>query len=151
MGRPFAIAGFVLLLVSLPIPIYGNFISLLALALIGIAAFQGEKTWTLTTDILAWVKILFLSPTWKLAMWGHRSSMGGLREFTNQTNQSLGIRDPALDNFMVNAQRVDTVPPNVGLILLTFGLLLAPLVIVALKRNGATLPSPAPVEGDEAV
>ena len=68
MGRGLGIAAFVVLLLSLPIPIVGNYISLLALLILCGAAFAGEKVWVVVTTVVAAIKMFFLSPSWHLMM-----------------------------------------------------------------------------------
>jgi hypothetical protein len=68
VGKALGIAGFVILLVSFPVPIVGNYITFLALALAAGAALAGDRTWTLVIVIIAAMKLFFLSPTWRIAL-----------------------------------------------------------------------------------
>lgn len=61
-----AIAGFVVLLISLIIPLYGLYIGGLALALVTVGAVFGERLFAVITVVLSGVKILFLSPSFQL-------------------------------------------------------------------------------------
>lgn len=61
-----AIAGFVILIISLVIPIYGLYIGLIALAFVAIGGFFGDRIFTVLTVSLSAVKVLFLSPTFRI-------------------------------------------------------------------------------------
>jgi len=61
-----AIAGFVVLILSVFIPIYGLHIGGLALGLVAIGAFAGERLFTILTVTVSAVKVWFLSPTFQL-------------------------------------------------------------------------------------
>ncbi|MHA6287126.1 hypothetical protein [Maricaulis sp. CAU 1757] len=61
-----AIAGFVVLLISLIIPIYGLYVGGIGLALVTLGAFYGERLFTIITVVVSGVKVLFLSPTFRL-------------------------------------------------------------------------------------
>ncbi len=61
-----AIAGFVILLISLIIPIYGLYVGVIALGLVAVGAFFGERLFAIITVVLSGVKVLFLSPTFRL-------------------------------------------------------------------------------------
>lgn len=131
MGKALGIAGFVLLIVSLPIPFVGNYLSLLALGFAVAAALQGERTWALVTDLLAWPKMLLMSPTWGTMMWGDRGSF--IRE-----NRGF-LRGSGMDGFLDQAQGVGFAG-NPLLVVLTFGLLIAPLVILYRRRQTKQAP-----------
>ncbi|HVY34955.1 MAG TPA: hypothetical protein VG960_11090 [Caulobacteraceae bacterium] len=70
MAKGFAIAAFVFVLLSFPIPVLGNFITLGALALVTVAAFAGDSAWTVAVTVISGIKLFFLSPTWHLMMFG---------------------------------------------------------------------------------
>tara|TARA_R110000868_G_scaffold162329_12_gene393519 strand:+ start:44577 stop:44939 length:363 start_codon:yes stop_codon:yes gene_type:complete len=61
-----AIAGFVVLILSVFIPFYGLHIGGLALGLVAIGAFAGERLFTILTVTVSAVKVWFLSPTFQL-------------------------------------------------------------------------------------
>lgn len=77
-----AIAGFVILMLSVFIPIYGLYIGVLALLLVTIGAFFGEKLFTILTVTVSALKVWFLSPTFQVLVHGHNGEneaifMGG--------------------------------------------------------------------------
>ena len=60
------IAGFVVLMLSVFIPIYGLYIGGLALALAAIGAFFGDRVFAILTVTVSAVKVWFLSPSFAL-------------------------------------------------------------------------------------
>ncbi|HWT31294.1 MAG TPA: hypothetical protein VN240_09755 [Propylenella sp.] len=76
MEKGLGIAAFVLLIVSFPIPILGNLLSLLALVLALGAALGGERTWAVVVSVVGGVKLFFLSPSWMLMMYSSRLAAG---------------------------------------------------------------------------
>lgn len=60
------IAGFIILLISLLIPIYGLYIGGIALILVTLGAAYGERLFALITVIVSAVKVWFLSPSFSL-------------------------------------------------------------------------------------
>lgn len=60
------IAGFVVLIISLVIPYYGLHIGTLALAIVTVGAFMGDRLFTILTVVVSAVKVWFLSPTFAL-------------------------------------------------------------------------------------
>tara|TARA_R110000868_G_scaffold11516_7_gene56418 strand:- start:8665 stop:9024 length:360 start_codon:yes stop_codon:yes gene_type:complete len=69
-----AIAGFVVLILSVFIPVYGLHIGGLALGLVAIGAFAGERLFTILTVTVSAVKVWFLSPTFQLVSRGDEGS-----------------------------------------------------------------------------
>nr|WP_281720206.1 hypothetical protein [Nitrosomonas nitrosa] len=62
-----SIAGFVVLILSVFIPLYGlTYIGGIALALATVGAFFGERVFSVLTVVVSAVKVWFLSPTFKL-------------------------------------------------------------------------------------
>jgi len=59
-------AGFVVLILSVLIPYYGLHIGVLALAIVTIGAFMGDRLFTILTVVVSAVKVWFLSPTFAL-------------------------------------------------------------------------------------
>lgn len=135
MGKSLGIAAFVLLMISLPIPIVGNYITFLALIILCAAAYQGDKTWTVVVDLISWVKVFFLSPTLHFAMFGS-SYARGFQQYAARTNQQMGIRDTGLDHFIdQNASAMEK--QNGILILIVLALLIAPLAIMGWRSRMA--------------
>lgn len=129
MGKSLGITAFVLLLISLPIPIVGNYLSLLAVLILSFAAFQGEKQWVLVTDLIAWVKMFFLSPTWHLMMFG-----GGYARNVNRDLERSGAMDAGTRNLIegsTNAMQEQ----NYTTLLVTVAILAAPLAIMFWKAR----------------
>lgn len=130
-GKGLGIAAFVLLLISLPIPFLGNYLSLLAVLILAGAAWQGEKTWVVVTDLIAWVKMLFLSPTWHLMMFGGGYMRGMAREMENygpvDAASRRGMQDTANSLNGTNA----------FFLLLTLAILAAPLIIMFWRKRTA--------------
>ena len=130
MGRGLGIAAFVVLLLSLPIPIVGNYISLLALLILCGAAFAGEKVWVVVTTVVAAIKMFFLSPSWHLMMF----STGYAKSANNFVRES-GYADPGTLEFS-DAVAQQTSGINTFFLLLTIGFLAAPIVIMIIKGRG---------------
>lgn len=135
MGKSLGITAFVLLLVSLSIPILGNYLSLLAVLILSAAALQGEKQWVIITDLIAWVKMFFLSPTWHLMMFG-----GGYMRGVGRDLQSTGAMDQSTRRLMDGS--TSAMGDLNGMVLFfTLVILAAPLVIMVwrAKRNAPAI------------
>ncbi|MCI3133149.1 hypothetical protein [Phenylobacterium aquaticum] len=88
MGKALGIAAFVVLLLSVLIPVVGTYITFLALAISAGAAFGGEKTWVLVVEVVSAVKIFFLSPTWHLMLFpGPPATWGSMRDAVNASRE----------------------------------------------------------------
>jgi len=61
-----SVAGFVVLIISVLIPYYGLYIGALALAIVSVGAFMGDRLFTILTVVVSAVKVWFLSPTFAL-------------------------------------------------------------------------------------
>jgi len=72
MGKAFGIAAFVILLMSIPIPVLGIWLAFIAVLLGTIAGFMGEKTWAIVVSIVGFVVLFWLSPAWYLVMFPPR-------------------------------------------------------------------------------
>ena len=140
MGKSLGITAFVLLLISLPIPIVGNWLSLLAVLILIGAAFQGEKQWVLITDLLAWVKMFFLSPTWHFMMFG-----GGYMRGVNREVQAWGTTDAASRD-MMNGAANGMAGMNALFLLLTIVILAAPIAVMV-WRSRTLAPAPESIDG----
>jgi hypothetical protein len=127
MGKGLGIAAFVILLLSLPIPVYRNYISLLAVIILAVAALTGEKMWVVITDLIAWVKMFLLSPSWHLMM----SSSGYMKSAANAVN-SLGTSD-AVTSGMVNQGISTATSVNHSTLMVTVAILSAPIAILVIK------------------
>lgn len=132
MGKSLGITAFVLLLISLPIPVVGNYVSLLAILILAGAAFQGERQWVWVTDLLAWVKMFLLSPTWHLMMFG-----GGYMRGMQREMEGLGTMDSVAREGMESSTR--GMEGINGLVLfITIIILAAPIAILVWRsRNPA--------------
>lgn len=64
VGTGFGIASLVMFVLSLGVPIYGNYVTLLALMFVMIAAFARSIVWPIVLVSVSAVKLLMLSPTW---------------------------------------------------------------------------------------
>lgn len=137
MGKSLGITAFVLLLISLPIPIFGNYVSLLAVLILSLAAFQGEKNWVVIVDILAWVKMFLLSPTWHVMMFG-----SGYMRGVNREVEGLGTVDNASRSVMQGATN-DMASLNSVILLITVAILAAPVAILLWRSRTpvATVPT----------
>lgn len=138
MGKSLGITAFVLLLISLPIPVLGNYVSLLAVLVLAGSAWAGERQWVVIVDLLAWVKMFLLSPTWHLMMFG-----GGYMKSVNRDVSSLGTVDShgrALMEGSTNAMS----GMNTMTLLVTVAILAAPAVIMVLRKRAAEAATTAP-------
>lgn len=70
MKMALGISAFMLLLISMPIPFVGTYVTFLALVIATFAALAGETVLTITTVILSAIKVYLLSPTWHIALFG---------------------------------------------------------------------------------
>lgn len=73
MGMGFGIAALIVLVLSLGIPIYGNFITLIALLFAAFSALGGSKAWPIALVAAGGVKLFFLSPSWMILMAGDQT------------------------------------------------------------------------------
>lgn len=129
MGKNLGITAFVLLLISLPIPLFGNYLTLLAVLILSLAAFQGEKNWVVIVDLLAWVKMFLLSPTWHMMMFG-----GGYMRGVSREMEGLGTVDSAGRSIMQGATR-DMEGMNSMTLLITVLILAAPIIILVWRSR----------------
>jgi hypothetical protein len=129
MGKSLGITAFVLLLISLPIPVLGNYVSLLALLILAGSAWAGECQWVVIVDLLAWVKMFLLSPTWHLMMFG-----GGYMRGVERHVSSLGTVDlesRALIEGSTNAMS----GMNTMTLIVTVAILSAPVAIMLWRSS----------------
>lgn len=68
MGKPLGITAFVLLLLSFPVSIFGNIMSLFAILLAAAAALFGERMWCIVVALLGGLKQFWMSPSWTMTM-----------------------------------------------------------------------------------
>lgn len=136
MGKNLGITAFVLLLISLPIPLVGNYLTLLAVLILSLAAFQGEKNWVVIVDLLAWVKMFLLSPTWHMMMFG-----GGYMRGVNREMEGLGTVDSAGRSIMQSATN-DMAALNGMVLLVTIAILAAPVAILIWRSRVPTVTEP---------
>lgn len=136
MGKNFGITAFVLLLISLPIPLVGNYLTLLAVLILSLAAFQGEKNWVVIVDLLAWVKMFLLSPTWHMMMFG-----GGYMRGVNREMEGLGTVDSSSRSIMQGATN-DMAALNGMVLLVTMAILAAPVAILIWRSRVPTVTEP---------
>jgi len=141
MGKSLGIAAFVLLLISLPIPVVGNFITFIALLVLAAAAFYGEKMWVVVVDLISWVKVFFLSPTLHMAMFGGGYARSA-QKWGQDANRSLGIQDPALDG-MIDGNARALEQTNTVVVLVVLALLIAPLAIMLWRSRQSRAPAVA--------
>jgi hypothetical protein len=76
MGKALGITAFVFLMISFPIPVLGNWISVLALLTASVAAFAGERVWSVVVALVGGVKLFFMSPSWIFLMYSARLAEG---------------------------------------------------------------------------
>lgn len=129
MKKGLGITAFVLLLISFPIPIVGNLLSVLALLLATVAALGGERTWAIVVAIVGGIKLFFMSPSWMLMMY----------------SSSL-VRGAGRYGDAVAAQQEST---NTSYFYFTLLIVLAPIVIVvvkSLRSSGSTPPGSQSLE-----
>lgn len=142
MGKSLGITAFVLLLISLPIPIFGNYLSLLAVLILSLSAFQGEKRWVVITSIIAWVKMFLLSPTWHAMMFG-----GGYMRNMGRGLESTGAMDSGLRALRDGSTRTME-GLNSMTLFITLIILSAPLVIMFWRSRTAAAPAIMPTDRD---
>jgi hypothetical protein len=133
MGKSLGIAAFVILLLSLPIPIAGNYISLLAVLILCGAAYCRETTWTVIVDLVAWVKMFLLSPSWHVMMFA-----SGYMKSSTKWAEGLGTMDRATKQAM-DANNAGMAGMNGTVLFITVAILAAPIVILVWRR--ATAPA----------
>ena len=139
MAKGFAIAAFVFLLLSFPIPILGNYMTLGALVLVTVAAAYGDTAWTIAVTLISGIKLFFLSPTWHLAMFG-----GAYMKAVNRAVLPSTYNGSATQSAMLSgANQVQQV--NHMVLLVTVVLLAAPIVTLILKQRAAAASAPPPV------
>lgn len=112
--------------------------SLLAVLVLAGSAWAGERQWVVIVDLLAWVKMFLLSPTWHLMMFG-----GGYMKSVNRDVSSLGTVDShgrALMEGSTNAMS----GMNTMTLLVTVAILAAPAVIMVLRKRAAEAATTAP-------
>jgi len=136
MAKGFAIAAFVFVLLSFPVPIFGNYMTLGALVLVTIAAWNGDTAWTIAVTVISGVKLFLMSPTWHLAMFG-----GAYMKAVDQAvgpNQNLGPVGQTLSQNATNQM----VSANHVALFVTLALLAAPIAVMFFKQNKASSGTP---------
>ena len=68
MARGFGIGALVCAIIAIFIPLYGLYVSALAIALAVVAALSGDRTFATATAIIAAVNTLFLSPLVRIGL-----------------------------------------------------------------------------------
>jgi hypothetical protein len=68
MNSGFGIAALIVFFLSLGVPFVGNFITLLALVLVAVAAWNRNVLWPVALVAASAVKLFFLSPSWMILM-----------------------------------------------------------------------------------
>jgi hypothetical protein len=148
MGKSLGIASFVFLLLSFPIPILGNYITFIALLLACGSGACGETTWTVTVDIISWIKLFFLSPSWHIAMFG-AAYMQGMQNAV----MSLGQRDAVAERAMTNGVASASSANHITLYT-TLAFLIAPIAFLVWRTyaaKAATDPPRAASRGSNSV
>jgi type IV secretory pathway VirB2 component (pilin) len=140
MAKGFAIAAFVFLLLSFPVPILGNYMTLGALALVTIAAACGDKAWTIAVTLISGIKLFFLSPSWHLAMFG-----GAYMQAINHAVLPSPYAGSATQNMMQSgASNMQAI--NHFVLLVTVAFLAAPIAALIIKQRQADR---APVDSSQ--
>jgi hypothetical protein len=86
MGKGIGIAAFVLVMISIAIPVLGNFMCIAALLLAAVAAFAGNRTWPVVSSIVGGVNLFLWSPTWMILMYSRTvETRGGLPMHTMES------------------------------------------------------------------
>lgn len=124
MNKGLGIAAFVLLLISFPIPIFGNYLSILALLLAALAALSGEQTWAVVVGIVGGIKLFWLSPSWWFLMHSARVNEG-LANYSDTVMRGSGAFGHA-----AAAQQQDS---NTGFFYFTLVVSLLPIAIVVIR------------------
>ncbi len=151
MGNALGISAFVLLLLSVPIPLVGTYVTFLALLIATGAALSGEKIWTLVTTIISAVKVFFLSPTWHLAMFGaaYMHGVNHALEGAANSNFSAQYGDAGTRSVLAASQAGMEQSANAMAgtntvnLLLTIAFLAAPVAALVLRATLLKPPSPA--------
>jgi len=128
MAKGLGITALVLLLLSFPIPILGNYITLLALAVAAGAALSGEVPFTVATTVLSGIKLFLLSPTWHIAMFG--------AEYMKAMSNTPSDRQygDAATRQLTNDSTAAMAHSNAGVLVLTVAFLAAPIVCLVVRR-----------------
>lgn len=134
MGKGFGIAAFVFVLISFPIPILGNYITLGALLLAAVGAANGDSVWAIATTVISGVKLFFLSPTWHLMMFG-AAYMKAVDQAIPQSAPGGPPGLPAIQPATVQAAHVNQVA-----LIMTLLFLAAPIVTMLLTQRQAAAP-----------
>lgn len=137
MAKGFAIAAFVFLLLSFPVPILGNYMTLGALALVTIAAANGDKSWTVAVTVISGIKLFFLSPSWHLAMFGG-AYMQAINHAVLPGPYAGSATQSVMQSGASNMQQV-----NHLVLLVTVAFLAAPIIALFLKQRAVDSPASA--------
>lgn len=130
MGKAFGIAAFVFLLLSFPIPIMGNYLTLLALLIVAVAAYHRERVWTITVDVIAAVKLFLLSPTWHLMMFSGA--------YMNAANRGLGVTGSDPNGQLLQGSARASSSFNSGVVFLTLALIALPMIVLVWREKTAS-------------
>jgi hypothetical protein len=69
MSKGLGIAAFVIVLLSVPIPVVGSYLCILGLLLGAGAALGGNKVWPVVVSIVGGINLFFMSPSWAIVMY----------------------------------------------------------------------------------
>lgn len=70
MGKGFGVAGLILFILSMFIPVFGNYVTFFALIIVAVGALCGDRIFAIAIPIVAAVKQFFFSPTWMALLYG---------------------------------------------------------------------------------
>ena len=132
MALGLGISAFVVLLLLIPVPIVGSYITFLALVLAAGAALAGDKGLTIATTVLSGLKLFLFSPTWHIAMFG-----GAYMQATNAALANSPYADASSRALMTNgANNVSNA--NHVTIAVTLAFLAAPIGALLLRQMGGS-------------
>jgi len=78
MSKGLGIAAFVIVLLSIGIPVIGSYFCFLGLLLAAISAAGGNRVWPVVVSIVGAVNLFLMSPTWAIVMYSKTVSRGGM-------------------------------------------------------------------------
>lgn len=137
MAKGLGITAFALLILSFPVPFLGNYMTLLALAVVCGAALAGDVMFTVSTTLLSGIKLFFLSPTWHIAMFG-----AAYMKAMNDTSFSRTYGDAGTRQ-LTEQSTAAMAHSNQGVLLLTLAFLAAPIGCLIVRQVMANKPAAA--------
>lgn len=76
VGKGIGIAGLIVSLIAIPVPVFGIWIMIAALVLVSVGALFGDKTFTIATVVISATNTLLFSPLILVAIFGSPDQEG---------------------------------------------------------------------------